>query len=324
MRKDIIARELTIEIVVGAFAFMVLLALAYFTIIIGHDKLFKDEHRYQVEFRDVRGLRKGDNVVVRGVPIGQVAALELTDTGVLLTLALGHKLHFKEDYRVEVIATSILGGNYLLVSEGSENAPALTEGQRLIGDPGHDLVGEAGDLVGELRETFIDGGVLENLQATVRELKEISEKINSGAGTIGMLVNDPKVYEGYESLISNLHIIVESIADGEGTLGKLAQDDALYDNMAAFTGKLTNETSTLGRLLSPDDQIYEDLSASIASLRKISESMEKGEGTLGKLLADDTVYDDLSQLLKETRATVDDFRENSPIVTFTSVFFGAL
>ena len=52
--------------------------------------------------------------------------------------------------------------------------------------------------------------------------------------------------------------------------------------------------------------------------------MEKGEGTLGKLLADATVYDDLSQLLKETRATIDDFRENSPIVTFTSVFFGAL
>jgi phospholipid/cholesterol/gamma-HCH transport system substrate-binding protein len=94
--------------------------------------------------------------------------------------------------------------------------------------------------------------------------------------------------------------------------------------MTVFTGKLTNETSTLGRLLSQDDQLYEDLSASIASLRRISEAMEKGEGTLGKLLADATVYDDLSQLLKETRATIDDFRENSPIVTFTSVFFGAL
>jgi len=313
MRKDIIARELTIEIVVGAFAFMVLSALAYFTIVIGHDKLFEDEHRYQVEFRDVRGLRKGDNVVVRGVPIGQVAALELTETGVLLTVALGHKLQLKEDYRVEVIATSILGGNYLLVSEGSDDAPGLAVGQRLIGDSGNDLVAEAGD-----------GGVLENFQETVRELKEISEKINSGVGTIGMLVNDPKVYEGYESLISNLQIIAESIGDGEGTLGKLVQDDALYDNMTVFTGKLTNETSTLGRLLSQDDQLYEDLSASIASLRRISEAMEKGEGTLGKLLADATVYDDLSQLLKETRATIDDFRENSPIVTFTSVFFGAL
>ena len=61
----------------------------------------------------------------------------------------------------------------------------------------------------------------------------------------------------------------------------------------------------------------------MASLRAIAERIEKGEGVLGKLVAEDGLYTQLEQLVGEVRATVDDYRETSPVVTFTSLFFGA-
>ncbi len=77
------------------------------------------------------------------------------------------------------------------------------------------------------------------------------------------------------------------------------------------------------RLLSEDDQVYQDLAATLASFRQMSASIERGEGTIGKLLSDESLYLEFQSLLREGRAAVDDMRETSPITTFTSIFFGA-
>lgn len=78
----------------------------------------------------------------------------------------------------------------------------------------------------------------------------------------------------------------------------------------------------MGRLLGEDDQVYRDLAATIAQVRQIAEGVGRGEGSVGKLLADDELYSQFQSLLREGRAAMDDFRETSPITTFTSIFFG--
>ena len=60
-----------------------------------------------------------------------------------------------------------------------------------------------------------------------------------------------------------------------------------------------------------------------SDLRKVSERLEKGEGALGRLMQDEQLYEDIKSVIGETRASIDDFRETSPVVTFSSVFFGA-
>ena len=79
----------------------------------------------------------------------------------------------------------------------------------------------------------------------------------------------------------------------------------------------------LGHLMKDDDQLYTDLSEAVASLKNVAATLEKGEGSLGKLISDDGVYSEIEGMMKEARAALDDMRETSPVVTFTSVFFGA-
>lgn len=72
-------RDVSMEIMVGAFMFMVLLALGFFTIILSYENIFRSYHDVEVKFEHVRGLRKGDNVFLRGVLIGRVKSLTVDE-----------------------------------------------------------------------------------------------------------------------------------------------------------------------------------------------------------------------------------------------------
>ena len=55
MKQASIDREMTMELVVGTFVFMILLALGYFTIVLGRASLFEKKFPFEVEFQDVMG-----------------------------------------------------------------------------------------------------------------------------------------------------------------------------------------------------------------------------------------------------------------------------
>jgi phospholipid/cholesterol/gamma-HCH transport system substrate-binding protein len=95
-------------------------------------------------------------------------------------------------------------------------------------------------------------------------------------------------------------------------------------NLNEMIVRVNQGKGVLGKLLSEDDKLYNDLSASVASLKNISGSIDRGEGLLGKLIKDDKLYNKVESAIDEVRATVDDYRETAPVVTFTSLFFGSL
>ena len=65
-------REVTIEILVGLFMFIVLIALGIFTIVLSNEKLWQETYQYEFVFSEVNGLREGDNVYLRGMTVGRV------------------------------------------------------------------------------------------------------------------------------------------------------------------------------------------------------------------------------------------------------------
>ena len=88
MRRDWVSRELTIEVMVGAFVVMIFIGLAYFTIILSKETWFGTKHIREIRFEEVMGLREGDSVVVRGMPVGKVRELDLGEDHVRVIVAL--------------------------------------------------------------------------------------------------------------------------------------------------------------------------------------------------------------------------------------------
>lgn len=84
-----------------------------------------------------------------------------------------------------------------------------------------------------------------------------------------------------------------------GTLENIRRSSA---SLAEVMGRLERGEGTLGRLLSRDESIFTNLSQTVANIHAISERVEKGEGTLGRLFSkDDTLYRDLSSVVSSAR-----------------------
>ena len=147
MKQSSVDREMTIELIVGTFMFMVLLALAYFTIVLGRASLFEKKYPLEVEFTDVMGLRKDDNVVQRGMTVGKIKSLRLLDGKVRVLASMDNPIRLRKDYKITVVTTSILGGRYMEVKAGSVDAPLLPPDVMPQGDTPYDLMAEAASAV---------------------------------------------------------------------------------------------------------------------------------------------------------------------------------
>ena len=337
MKQSSVDREMSIELIVGTFMFMVLLALAYFTIVLGRASLFEKKFPLEVEFVDVMGLRKDDTVVQHGMRVGKIKSLRLLEGKVRVQALLDSPIRLKTDYKITVVTTSILGGRYVEVKEGSADAPFLPPDVMPQGENPFDLMAEAAKAVHEIRTAMNEGGILTNLEQSIASIKDVAAKINKGEGTIGKLVNDDGIYTEFQGAAKDIRAVtakVQEIADkinkGEGTLGKLISDDSVYTNIQAvavnlrdISDRLNKGEGTLGKLLSKDDQLYKDISASADSLKAITGKIQRGEGLLGKIVNDETLYNDVKAAVGEVRLAVDDFRETSPVLSFTSLLMGA-
>lgn len=285
-----------VEVMVGAFLFMALLALGFFTIVLSQENWFKTSYKLEAVFDDVTGLVKGDKVFVHGVDVGRVKQLTITEDGVRALLTLQQEIKLRDNYRIRVLSSSVLGGKYVDIDEGGFDNPLLAEGAVVRGNGPVDFIAELTEATQTIRGSLEKGGILANLEGTMANLREITDRLQRGEGTVGRLLTQDDLYNELRKISSNIGEISERLNKGEGSLGKL---------------------------LSKDDTLYRDLSDTVSALKDVAQTLSKGEGTLGKLAKDDTMYKQINELLGEVRAAVDDLRETTPVVSFSSIFFGA-
>ncbi len=285
-----------VEVMVGAFLFVALLALGFFTIVLSQENWLKKIYRMEVIFNDVTGLVKGDKVFVHGVDVGRVKNMTITPDGVRASLSLSQEILLRDNYQIRVLPSSVLGGKYVDIDEGGLDNPLLAQGTTIRGKGPVDFIAELTEATQTIRGSLEKGGILANLEGTMSNLREITDRLQRGEGTVGRLLTQDDIYTDIRKVSSNLADISERLNKGEGTLGKL---------------------------LAEDDTLYRDLSDAVASLKDVSQTLSKGEGTLGRLAKDDAMYNQLNELLGEARAAIDDLRETTPVVTFSSIFFGA-
>lgn len=129
--------------------------------------------------------------------------------------------------------------------------------------------------------------------------------IDEGAGE-PLPAGEPLVGESPDSVMEDLSLLVKDVRQSLNEGGMLANLQKAVEDIAEVTGRLRRGEGTLGKLLSSDNTLYEDLEATLANIRKVTDRIEQGQGTLGKLLAaDDTVYTELQSTLANLRKITD-------------------
>ena len=290
------------EVVVGVFMVAVLALLVYFTVVIsGVDVLFgREKALARIAFTDVGGLKERDNVVYRGMKVGIVEKIELAPTNVMVTVLVDRDVVLRETCQASVSALSLLGGNYLLLEEGAGAVQPLAT-TVFRGDPPIDWVRDLGKIAGSLNEVLNDGSfrsIVSNFEATAENVNKIVARVERGEGTAGRLLSRDDTV--YQDLREAVAGAKRAVGDAEKTFDGARKT---FAHAAAVAERLDRGEGTLGRLLSKDDAVYADLKQTLANAAAISARIERGEGTLGRLTAkDDALWGDLTNAVANVRA----------------------
>ena len=320
------------EVIVGIFMVAVIALLGYFTIIIsGVDVMFgRKRATATIAFKDVGGLKERDNVIYRGMKVGTVDRIILGQSNILVEASVDDDVVLRKSCRVSVSALSLLGGNYLLLEEGTGEPQPLTT-TVFHGEPPVDWMRDLGTIARNLSDLTSDGNVrsiVTNFEATAANLNAIVARVERGEGTVGKLLStNETLYADLSGTLSSAKVAATNIAAismrverGEGTIGKLlSTNDSVHAdirsalasarealdtvksaarNIDTIAARVERGEGTVGQLLSTNEVVYADLKASLANIRKVTDDLKGGQGLAGRLVYDKKLGEDASQLLE--------------------------
>ena len=307
------------ETIVGIFMAAVLALLVYFTIVIsGVDILIgRTKVPIRVEFSDVGGLKDRDSVMYRGMKVGVIDHIDLSKTNVTMVVRVADDVVLRETYRISVASLSLLGGNYLLLEEGT-GKPLPLETTVFRGEPPRDWMRDLGRIASSVGDLTSDGGIksiVTNIEAVAVKLNAVATRIEKGEGTVGKLLSsDETVYNDLKETVASAKAVAGRLERGEGTVGKLlSSDETVYNDVKdtvasakAVAGRLERGEGTVGKLLSSDEAIYQDLKASLGNIREVTARLKEGKGLLGKLTEDEKLASDASAMIEKLAAASTD------------------
>jgi len=320
---------------VGLF-FLLGLALAWITFeSLNGGRLFKKEgYTLVAGFANLKGLKTGDEVRMAGVKVGAVGLTRLADHRVEALLNIDPAIKIPTDAVASVEQSSLLGSNYLGITFGTPGGPLLKDHDEIKTKPTVDMsevISQLGNLGSKLEQVIGDIG---KSMGTGGDKGSIFERIDK-------LVTDngPKLTE----TVSNLQDITAKIKNGEGTMGRLINDSKLHDELLASVGEIKAAAAdartfmgeakgimadvksgkgSLGVLLY-DEPTANSIKVAVSNLREVSDKLAKGEGTLGKLINDDSLYLSAQSTMKKADRAIEGLGDSGPI-TAVGVVAGKL
>jgi phospholipid/cholesterol/gamma-HCH transport system substrate-binding protein len=160
------------------------------------------------------------------------------------------------------------------------------------------------------------------LASVLDEVGALAGDLRRGSGIAGRIVNDETLAHDLSVAIASLASAAKKIDEGQGTLGVLINDDSIARNVETITKNLAEGQGTIGALLTRPE-VYDNVRQVTDDMAAITASIRSGQGTIGRFIMDEDLYQDLKTAVRVVQRALEEFREASPITTFTAVFFGA-
>ncbi|MBO7126755.1 MCE family protein [bacterium] len=266
-----------------------------------------DTKTYYALADDAMGLLRDSDVLVSGVVVGKLDKIGLENGKAKFTLKISKEVPIYENAKLEKVMESMLGTNVLVLAPGDSSAPLLKENDYIKNVKTDSGMSAAMSKVSEIMEKT------DALMEKVLE-RENQEKLNK---IIDMLVrtteNTTQNVEGSMKMLSSVlrdmsEVMQKVNAKSDSEMEKLSKilENTLKvtDRIAEISdGKDEKLNQTLDDLRNSLKLIADELAASrgamqdvrdiTSNVNQITEKVANGEGTVGKLLTDEKLYNDI-------------------------------
>jgi phospholipid/cholesterol/gamma-HCH transport system substrate-binding protein len=157
----------------------------------------------------------------------------------------------------------------------------------------------------------------DNVGGLARNLDTLLTRMNAGEGTLGQLATDAELYRNMTALLSNLTILTADLQRNQERI--VTSIEKTGNALERVSAQATENTGTLGRLMN-DPHLYDNLAATSARLDTIMTYIQTADGTLGLMVRDTGLYVEMVNLLHRTNNLVADIERNPRKYLKFSVF----
>lgn len=234
---------------------------------------------YKAITEDASGILPKTSIRVAGIKAGRIEKIELKGNSALITFEVLKRVRIAEDSKLRVKAVGFFGDKYLEIFLG-ESAKTLKEGSVMV---------------------LEHGGGIENLLRDITEVVQDAKKIVKGVG-------DALIPENQESRLEIIlngakHIIQDSkqiISTLRGTVTDNREKiNSIVDNFEQFSYELAYQVDKANQDSSVNDikKILSNVQSASESIKEVMNDLKAGRGTVGRLLREDKIIDEVEQTL---------------------------
>jgi phospholipid/cholesterol/gamma-HCH transport system substrate-binding protein len=239
---------------------------------------------------DIRGLANGNPVQIAGMKVGSVVGMHFTKvdgkTGVEVELSIqsDHFPMITTDSRAVIKQVGMLGDKIVEIQLGTSTA-ALADGGRLP------VIAASG-----LAEAM-DSGIktLSSVGDISKRIDGMLTRVDRGEGSLGQLMTSTQLIEELTGTVMDLRRVSSRLAQGDGAVWKALEDRRVAEDFSRTIASLNDMSE---------------------QLRSVSHAIGSGEGTLGKFVRSDSLYDEIRGATRHTDSMIVGLRE--PINSFST------
>ena len=308
-------KKISNEVKVGATAILTIIVFVWlFNFLKGKD-LLKSTAIYYTVYDKVGGLAESSPVEVNGFKVGVVRSVEFLDpvSGKLLVVfSVNRKFKLPKNTVAEIAPVSLLGGMKVQFVYGK--GPGIyAEGDTIPGRLAESLMDKIDNEITPVRDKVSNLVVV--LDSVIRSIDEIM---------------DPQFKNELHSTLSHLNNTAASLDKAMGSKEK--ELAATIDNISTFTKMLSDNSGKMNKTFSNLETITDTLaasniSASVSNLKSslektatLMDNLNKGKGSAGQFLTNDTLYTNLTNSLESLNMLLKDMKANPKRYVHFSIF----
>jgi phospholipid/cholesterol/gamma-HCH transport system substrate-binding protein len=285
----------------------ILLFIFGFNYLKGSSILDKQKTIYAV-YDEVDGLLVGANVMINGLSIGNVTELDFlpNSTKIIVTLKVKDKLNFSSKSTASIYETGVLGGLAISIEPLFERESIVKTGDTLMSSVRPGLT----ELINRQIEPLS-----RQLQSTITSV----DSIFTGASNVLNRQTQEEIKESISVLtsainaIKNSSVIIEEILTSKNTQINNTLDN--FEKISANLSNVSDELNSFGLT-----SLLSNLEVSVDGISSIVDKLDSDDSTLGKLINEDEVYDNLNSSIESLNILINDIKTNPKKYVHFSVF----
>ncbi len=242
----------------------------------------KEKVRYYTSLKDASGILENTHVKTNGVNIGRVASVQLDSIGTRVELEVLASVPIPKGSTIAVRTVGFLGDKFIDVVRASEGGDEVVAPEGLI-PPAKDS-GDISEVIRQVGSIAADIKKVTENMATVLGDKTGEKRMQDIVDNLREVTENSKLILAENR--SNLKDTIDNFRDVSASLRQIASED---------------NRGRVERILAKFDDSMTEVRGASENIRLISQKIEKGEGTIGRLVNDDKTLNELEGAVKEIR-----------------------